>query len=68
MTYLNLCEENAGPELGFDYRVCGRGPIMPNLWKVIKCVGPIMPNLWKVIKCVVPRGLCMRSSKSMIQA
>jgi hypothetical protein len=93
MTYLHFCEENAGPELGFDYR---RGQIMPNLWKVIKCGGQIMPNLWKVIKCggqimlnlwkvikcggqimlnlwkvikcVVPRGLCMRSSKSPIQA
>jgi hypothetical protein len=49
MAYLNFCEENAGPELGFDSRVCGRGQIMPNL-----CKG---------IKCVVPRGLCMRSSK-----
>ncbi len=46
---------------------CG-GQIVPNLWKVIKCGGQIMPNLWKVIKCVVPCGLCMRSSKSTIQA
>jgi hypothetical protein len=30
---LIFCEENAGPELGFDSRVCGQGQIMPNLWK-----------------------------------